>query len=218
MPENIYFDGQRPELLAFLPADVTTVLEIGCADGGFWASLPHTVAEIWAVEPHLPSAQKAESRAAIGQGKVLFGTFEDAEPELPNNYFDLIICNDVIEHMPDHDKFLASLKSKLSRNGHLVGSVPNIRYFRTFKKLLLNGEWDYEDEGILDRTHLRFFTKNSLIKTFIRHDFEIEKLHGINFTKRFKFFLLAMNIITFWNAADMRYMQFGFRVKVKHAK
>lgn len=199
--------GERPEILPFVPEQHARVLEIGCGQGGFWRSL-NSNAEIWGIEPDQASSEEAAQKAH----KVFNGFYEEAHAHLPDNYFDLVICNDVIEHMPDHDQFFQYIAEKLSPNGQLVGSIPNIRHYRTIRALLFKKDWRYEDAGILDRTHLRFFTQKSLIRCFDENNYEIIKFSGIN-KARFKLFVLLMNIITLGNANDMKFLQFGFSIK-----
>ena len=62
--------------------------------------------------------------------------------------------------------FLKNIKSKLTDDGFIITSVPNIRHYSILKNLFLFGNWEYDDSGILDTTHLRFFTKKSLNKLF----------------------------------------------------
>lgn len=103
MSENPeYYQFTRDDLIPFLPEKYTRVLEIGCGEGNFWNLLKNQEAlEIWGVEPN-PSAAIIARRKAH---QLYECSFEECVEGLPNNYFDLIICNDVIEHMPDHDHF-----------------------------------------------------------------------------------------------------------------
>lgn len=172
---NQYFDGSRNELKEFIPSNVKTVLEVGCGEGGFRASFGNEV-EYWGVEPNKEVSKIAEAQLY----KVFNATYEEVEQDIPDNYFDLIVCNDVIEHMVDHDKFLETIKSKVKDDGYLLISIPNVRYIYNLYNLIFKKDWEYEDQGILDKTHLRFFTKKSLIDTLIKHGYKIEKFEGIN--------------------------------------
>ena len=111
--------------MAFMiPTDIHKVLEIGCGKGNFKTHFPDSI-EYWGVEPNAEARAEAEQRFH----KVLAGLYDDVEAELPEQYFDLIVCNDVIEHMPDHDAFLEQIKRKLAPGGRLLISIPNVRYF-----------------------------------------------------------------------------------------
>jgi len=169
-----YYDGRRPDVVDFLPTSINKVLEIGCASGGFRANLGEC--EYWGVEYVESVANEAKNKLDT----VLIGTFEEVYDQLPDNYFDTVICNDVIEHMADHDLFFEKIKAKMTAHSKILGSVPNVRYVDNLKELIFKKEWQYRDGGILDRTHLRFFTYKNLQKTLIEHNYKIETLEGIN--------------------------------------
>jgi len=75
-----------------------------------------------------------------------------------NDKFDVIIFADVLEHLKFPEKTLNIYKKLLNPNGVILASIPNIANINTRLKLLL-GNWNYTDSGILDETHLKFFTK-----------------------------------------------------------
>ncbi len=215
-PADYYF-GIRPELRPFLPQQYNKVLEIGCGEGNFISNLTHKC-EYWGIEPTHNAAESAKRKLF----KVLQGTYDDVKAVLPEQYFDLIICNDVIEHMVDHDQFLEDIKQKLSPTGCLVGSIPNVRFIGNLIEILIKRDWRYRDDGILDRTHLRFFTGKSLKRTFEQHSYKVEKLQGINsalpkfrsLKKIVKHILYRLTeLITLGNTRDIKYLQFAFRVK-----
>jgi 2-polyprenyl-3-methyl-5-hydroxy-6-metoxy-1,4-benzoquinol methylase len=212
-----YAFSERSEVASLLPEQYATVLEIGCSKGGFRSNLDPAV-EIWGVEPDDHAAAQARLRGY----KVLTGLYEDVADKCPEHYFDLVICNDVIEHMVDHDKFLADIKIKMKRNGYLIGSIPNVRHFGNLFRLFVQKDWKYEDRGVLDRTHLRFFTEKSLYRTFSMNGYVINELRGINsdFDKPKKLRQLARNslvflfiMLSFGYFRDIKYLQFGFRLQ-----
>lgn len=211
-----YFTRKRPELVQFLPAKYSTVLEIGCGTGDFKYNLTEPC-EYWGIEPS-PEAQREASQKL---DRAILGLYENTHDLLPDNYFDLVICNDVIEHMIDHDHFFTSIKSKLTPNGIMVGSIPNVRYFSNLNELIFKKDWQYVDAGILDRTHLRFFTKKSLLRTLSQHDFEIKKFKPINSAWKKSFGIknvlriIRQAPVFFVFGLDMRFLQFGFKVTKK---
>ncbi len=208
MGSERYYAGQRSEMAQFLPRHYRTVLEIGCGEGGFAASLDPGC-ERWGVERHAPSAGIASRR----MHRVLVGGYVEVQGGLPDGYFDLVICNDVIEHMPDHDAFLASVKRKLKDGGTLVASIPNMRYYYCLRELLLHKDWVYRDHGVMDRTHLRFFTERSIRRTMAENGFEIEKLQGINRLRGAKKVLRALFfvVLSLGYYRDILFPQFGLR-------
>jgi 2-polyprenyl-3-methyl-5-hydroxy-6-metoxy-1,4-benzoquinol methylase len=203
-----YYQHSREDLIPFIPDNYIRVLEIGCGEGKFWNLLKPEGIEIWGIEPNPSAAQKARTRAH----QILESTFDQCLDKLPDDYFDLVICNDVIEHMPDHDWFFEQIKTKMTADAKLIGSMPNVRYYQTLRSLIFKKDWPYEDAGVLDRTHLRFFTARSMQRTFREHQFNIEKFAGVNSPGRFKVFILFLNILLLGTAMDSRFQQFGFRL------
>lgn len=204
-----YYQCTRKEMRQLLPKSYSKVLEIGCGEGNFRNNL-RLKNEYWGVE-------LVEAVAEIAKTKldhVLVGSYQEKTNEIPDNYFDLVVCNDVIEHMADHDYFFKSIKQKISHNGFLVFSIPNVRYHKNLYNLIVNKDWKYEDIGILDNTHLRFFTKKSILRTVDHHGFTIEDCIGINdywfkkFWERCVYFVARTTL-----GEDIKYLQFGIRLK-----
>jgi len=204
-------------MLGYVPPARKRILEVGCAEGGFLASIPNAE-ETWGIEPDPIAADIARTRLT----KVIVGYFEDAENMLPQGYFDVIVCNDVIEHMTDHDRFFDSIKRFLAPDGVIIGSLPNIRYHQNLLELLILKDWHYRDAGVLDRTHLRFFTERSLRNTLIGHGYQIERIDRINPMMRWRwskwdiFYFLAghaLILATFGYFSDIRYPQLSFRAR-----
>ncbi len=210
-PQYPYSPNLRAEVAAFLPHTYSRVLEIGCSYGTFRQNLPNPH-EYWGVEPNTHVAQAASHNL----DQVRNGLYEEVAEQLPNQYFDLVICNDVIEHMADPDHFLELIQEKMSAGAQLIGSIPNVRHISNLRNLLICKDWQYEDAGILDRTHLKFFTEKSLRNLFAAHQFEVEKLSGINDVSSRGFFPRLFSSLLYWVlGSDVRYIQLGFRVRLK---
>jgi len=219
---NSIYVNVRQEIVKFLPGKYSQVLEIGCAEGNFATNLK-LKCEYWGVEPVIHIAEIASQKLH----KVLLGTFEEVYDQLPDNYFDLIICNDVIEHMTDHNRFLILLKKKMKKDSYIIGSVPNVRSARTLFEILVLKDWHYKNDGVLDKTHFRFFTGKSLRRTFTENGFKIEKFQGIkdsilrtSLIRRVFFDIMKYLAImlTLGYYSDIQYMQFGFRIKLNKIK
>jgi len=207
----VYYEGRRTDVIPFLPKQYTKVLEIGCGEGRFRKNL-HEECEYWGVEPVKPIAEKAQTVL----DKVLIGTYDEVIDDIPDDYFDLVICNDVIEHMVDHTFFYRTISKKVKPSAYMVGAIPNVRFLPNLYNLLRKKDWEYTEEGILDKTHLRFFTKKSIERDFKTYNFTIEEFNGIN---RIKYRWdsksnILMNIFRLLMGDDTEFLQFGFRVKI----
>jgi hypothetical protein len=103
---------------------------------------------------------------------VVHGT---AEGELPEHWPtpDCVIFADVLEHLVDPWTVLATWSTRLAARGTLVASIPNVLH-RSVVRGMLHGRWDYTDEGILDRTHLRFFTRETALELIESAGFRVQ--------------------------------------------
>lgn len=209
MMNNIptYYAAVRPELKRFIPGGHARVLEIGCGKGGFRSHLD-LGAEVWGVEPVAAVAEEARSVLH----RVLVGTYESVRNELPDRYFDLVICNDVIEHMPNDRQFLIDIRAKMTKSSYLMGSIPNMRHWPVLKDLLFRKQWNYQDCGVLDRTHLRFYTENSFPELLNECGFDVETFEGINASidPRTNWLLKFIAPRLF---SDVEFIQFAFRAQ-----
>lgn len=205
-----YYESVREDMLKYIPQETKTTLEFGCGCGGFSALLKEKFgAESWAVEIERAAAQEAAKKL----DRVINADANESLNDIPENYFDCIILFDILEHLVDPYSLLLSVKKKLTKRGVIVTSIPNIRYYRTFVDFVIHGNWDYKDHGILDKTHLRFFTRKSILKVFDKLGFKILMFEGIHPTHSRTFKLL--NIILLNALSDVRYKHFVTVVRPK---
>jgi 2-polyprenyl-3-methyl-5-hydroxy-6-metoxy-1,4-benzoquinol methylase len=210
-----YFKVKRHEMLRYIPRDASTVLDVGCAGGSFGELLKRErTVEVWGIEPNEDASKAASQRL----DKVICDVFSN-RLELPEKYFDCIVFNDVLEHLVDPYSVLEECKYLLKDKGCIVASIPNVRYFDNIWNLLVDKNWEYSDWGILDKTHLRFFTLRSITSTFENLDFHVESIEGINplekihpyRVRKFKF----INWLLRNKIEDMRYLQFAVVARFK---
>lgn len=206
-----YFHHARPEMLRFVPLDASRILEIGCGAGAFGSSLQarrqraaRPRAQLIGLELDPAAAERARSTF----DQVLVGDFYKIVPTLAQQRFDCIIGNDVIEHLVDPWLALTQLRQLLDPGGRLVLSLPNVRFWGVVKDLLWRGAWQYADAGILDRTHLRFFTRSSIDELLRRTKFIDVSIEGIN-PQLSGWKVSAANALTARRFDDMRYLQFA---------
>jgi 2-polyprenyl-3-methyl-5-hydroxy-6-metoxy-1,4-benzoquinol methylase len=209
-----YYQHTRPEMLRYVPEKRRRVLEVGCSAGGFISSIPGCE-ETWGIEPTV-AAKEAEARLT----RVLHGTFEAVKAQLPAKYFDVIVCNDVIEHMVDHRGFLMEVQNYLAPGGMLMGSLPNVCFYDTLFRAIFENDWKYLDDGILDRTHLAFFTTKSFRRVLEDTGYRVVKLQGTGYDYRFsydrrgRFYRLlakALGKLSLGRLSHIRHFQFAFQ-------
>ena len=207
---NDYYSQNRLEMLDFIPKNSKKVLDLGCGQGNFAKILKDKLeAEVWGVEVEKNEAEIARKKL----DKLIIAKLEDVAYDLPDNYFDCLVFNDILEHLADPYSVLNDLRTKLTKNGVMVASIPNVRYFFNLKELMVDKNWRYSNSGILDKTHLRFFTKKSIIETLKSLNFEILTIKGINPIKLWRFKLLNILLLNYLN--DTRYMQYACVFKDK---
>jgi GT2 family glycosyltransferase/tetratricopeptide (TPR) repeat protein/SAM-dependent methyltransferase len=165
-----YFEFDRPELLALVPPTARDILDVGCGAGRFGATLKaRQPCRVTGLELDPAAASAARSRLdAVHEGDL-----ETLTPPFAEAAFDAIVCGDVLEHLREPLAFLRRSRIWLRPGGTLVASVPNVRH-HTVVRSLLSGNWTYEPAGLLDRTHLRFFTRRETEKLFHRAGFAVE--------------------------------------------
>jgi len=161
---DTYFAHARKEIVALLPRGTDgqgrglRVLEIGCGAGATlgWLRQSGVARETIGVEIVAAAASQAEADV----DKVHCLDFERQDLPAGHGEFDVILCLDVLEHMVDPWKALDRLViGYLKPGGTLVVSLPNVQHHSVVLPLLFRGRWRYQNEGLLDRTHLRFFTR-----------------------------------------------------------
>src|SRR5438270_2444718 len=119
-----YFAEARSEMLAYVPTTAATILDVGCSTGVFGASLKkRQQCTVWGIEMVPAAAETA--RHVLDHVRV--EAFDPAA--LPENHFDCLLFNDCLEHMPYPEKILVAAKRLLRSGGHVVASIPNMRYF-----------------------------------------------------------------------------------------
>lgn len=171
-----YYGCQRSEMLPFVPTTALRVLDVGCGNGIFGEALKRRCpCHVDGVE--ILSERAAEARRHLD--RVWAGDFVNT-PLLPVSTYDCVVFNDVLEHMVDPAAALAKARGLLNIHGCVVASLPNVRHFPVVWKLIVRGRWDYVDSGILDHTHIRFFTRSTLAELFRDAGYRIDTLAGVN--------------------------------------
>ena len=172
-----YYSHERSDLLDLLPANMKLekVLDVGCGSGATGQYLKNYLQakEVAGIEMNADMAKQAKTIL----DRVIVGDIQQIELPFDQHYFDCIICADILEHLYDPWSILFKLKNYLKNTGCLLLSVPNIQHWSIIARLLA-GKWYYQDEGILDNTHIRFFTRKSLGGLIERCGFQIEKISG----------------------------------------
>jgi 2-polyprenyl-3-methyl-5-hydroxy-6-metoxy-1,4-benzoquinol methylase len=156
-----YYNMARHDVLRFIEGAPARVLEIGCGAGATMAELRKRGGTQTAIGVELDPGAAAD--AAKHFDTVLKGFVEQADIEghVAPGSLDMVLALDVLEHLVDPWTQVKRLSPLLKPGGKFVLSVPNIRNSKFIFRLLFKGDFRYQDDGLLDRTHLRFFTRET---------------------------------------------------------
>lgn len=157
--EKEYFSNVRKDIISFIDADKDlSILEIGAGTGATLLELKNK---------GIAKKISGFDIVDVNQNKEKFDSFiigniEQDEIPFELNSFDSIILADVLEHLVEPQKTIQKLIPYLKKDGHFYISLPNVRNYLVFYKVFVKGSFEYTDEGIFDKTHIRFFCKRDM--------------------------------------------------------
>ena len=171
--ERIYAGSNRPLLQLMAPFQAGAALDCGCGTGGNARELRQMG---WRVTGITVSPRELEMASECCEA-VLLGDLNSGIPQEAGGPFDLVIFSHVLEHLLHPDVALRDARRLLSPGGHIIVALPNVLYWRLRIKFLL-GEFKYEPTGIMDETHVRFYTFHSGMELLRSNGFEIVSTLG----------------------------------------
>ncbi|RJP82952.1 MAG: class I SAM-dependent methyltransferase [Desulfobacteraceae bacterium] len=171
VPQEKEYDFTVPGVAAMAPNGLKRALDVGCSGGalGYYLKNQLGYEEVVGIE----YSQVASEKAARFLDRVFTG--DACRIELPpayDSYFDLIVYADVLEHLYDPWAVVGKHQAYLQKGGYVLASIPNLRNLFVILRLLA-GRFDYTELGLLDRTHLRFFTADTAVEMFTNAGYEL---------------------------------------------
>jgi 2-polyprenyl-3-methyl-5-hydroxy-6-metoxy-1,4-benzoquinol methylase len=188
--QDSYYNHERPSIVSLIRPGRNVVLDLGCGGGAVGRKLMEVgkAAEVIGVELFSSAAEKA----AKHYSKVFCGDIE--ELTLPfEKHFDYVLCGDILEHLKNPYALVGRIREWLKDDGTFICSLPNVRHWRVLVDLAFRGDWKYQDAGVMDRTHLRFFTAKSCLKMLEDAKFQVEHWRVLISGRRY----LLLNRATF---------------------
>jgi methionine biosynthesis protein MetW len=156
-----YTEQEVAPMLAELVPMGSRVLDVGCGTGGLSLIIAETrKAKVIGIEPNLRRAAAARAR-----GLEVYQELFTPEVLQALELFDVVVFADVLEHIADPGNFLQLAQRALLPGGRVIASVPNVAHW-SVRLDLLRGKFNYQEIGIRDATHLRWFTAESLTRLF----------------------------------------------------
>lgn len=169
-----YYLEQRPDIQAVISPHGKRILDIGCAGGELgWALKQAGAIEVVGVEYSPEAAELARRKL----DRVYVGDVQSLDLPIDESGFDYIVFGDVLEHTIDPWAVLASYGDYLKPGGLVIASIPNIRFYASIARLIFN-RWGYRESGILDKTHLRFFTLPTIREMLEQQGYRIERVES----------------------------------------
>ncbi len=165
---------ERSDLWPYVPLGSGRVLDVGCATGDLGAALKEQGRAREAVGMELSSVAAALAHDRLDD--VIEGDLETVEVPYPDGSFDVLIYADVLEHLKNPWAVAARHRRLLRPGGRIVVSLPNIGHYSTLL-MLLRQQWQYQESGIMDYTHLRFFTRPGVLDLARRAGYEQARLY-----------------------------------------
>lgn len=156
-----YYGVTRDRILVLLQIEPKRVLEIGCGNGATLSLMRKRGADYLCGFEVNPTAA-VHARTVNGVDEVFVEDVETGLHRFDDSSFDLIIASHVLEHLLDPWSVAKQVFRVLRKDGQLLGAIPNVRHMSVLLPLLFKGHWTYQSLGIMDWSHLRFFTKSSI--------------------------------------------------------
>jgi len=160
--DSDYFSHVRQDVAPLLPKKINRALEIGCGAGNTLQWLKRDYNARW-----IAGVELCNASAVVASKQLDFfvqGNIEELELSIESASIDVLLCLDVLEHLVDPWRVIDRLTKLLSPSGVLIVSLPNVSHISVMAPLIFHDRWDYTPSGILDKTHLRFFTRKTAIE------------------------------------------------------
>jgi rhamnosyltransferase len=172
-PEK-YFVEWRQEIIPLLPDSVNKMMDLGCGAGETSFQLKKRGYAKWVcgIEGNPKAAEIAREKLDL----VIEGDIEKLDWSQAQGPFDVILALDILEHLVDPWAVVEKLSENLSPQGVIITSLPNIQHYSTVFPLVCLGDWRYSEEGLLDSTHLRFFTRKTAIQLMTSTGLQLEEV------------------------------------------
>ena len=178
-----YYGNVNPTLLELMRGDEQRVLEFGCGRGVFARAVRQRCPQLShyvGIDIHLESVQEAAAAMTSALCRNVDRIAEwDADPELaaaaPADTFDTVILGDVLEHLVDPERCLTHARQLVQPSGRVLACIPNVQDWSVFVQLV-RGSWPRLDSGLFDRTHLRWFTLDDMVRLFNAAGLEVQSV------------------------------------------
>lgn len=213
--DQSYYSNVRSDLLSMLPLSSKgiKVLEIGAGSGSTLVYLKENGIAKEVVGIDIPESKRQSKSKLID--KFIYGDIEKLNLDEYEKYFDCILLADVLEHLVFPNVVLDKVKHLLKEQGMILVSIPNVRHYKTFKNVFIKGDFAYEESGLFDYTHLRFYCKKNIESLMTLNGFEIQKMISALRVYKGRSIAKLINKITFGFFEEFLTVQYFLRANSK---
>ncbi len=209
-----YYANVRHDLISLISkrGEGLKVLEIGAAYGEtlYFLKEQGIATEAVGVELYEDIKNKENYKPL---DRFIFANIEETDFTEYEGYFDIILLPDVLEHLVEPKKVLAKVKKYLNPDGEVLVSMPNIRHYSAIKKIVFKGDFRYEESGIFDYTHMRFYCRKNIKELLETSGFTVQYSEGSVKNYKGKSLVKLLNKLTFGVFEEFFSVQYFFRVK-----
>jgi 2-polyprenyl-3-methyl-5-hydroxy-6-metoxy-1,4-benzoquinol methylase len=209
-----YFSNIRLDLLSLIDSNSKNlkVMEIGAAYGEtlYYIKSKGIASEVVGVDVFEDKVNKENYKPL---DRFIFGNIENIDFPEYYGYFDLILLPDVLEHLIEPKNALSKVHKYLKDNGVIIVSMPNIRHYSALKKIFINGDFSYQESGIFDSTHMRFYCRKNIKQLLENSGFETLIEEGSIKNYKGNSISLIINKITFGIFEEFFSYQYFFKSK-----
>lgn len=166
MKNNNYYDGLNMKLLRSIPSNSGKILELGCANGKLGEVYKiENVNSHWVGVDISPEAVQI-SKLKLDKAILININNENISDIFKGEKYDVIVIGDLLEHLINPNKLLEELHLITTEEARIICCIPNMTHYSVIQKML-TGDISYEDMGLLDKTHLKFYSQSSAFKIFL---------------------------------------------------
>lgn len=175
MEQNNSLKKQSPDLIDLMPLNARRVIDIGCGIGKNAKEYRKRASPEYYLGIEILPEDAEVAREFCSE--IIVGNIEKFGDEQWKNLsnYDLWVFGDVLEHLYDPWEVLKKVRNVMPMGGEIICCIPNVQHWSVQCRLAI-GDWRYADKGLLDRTHIRFFTRNTIIEMLHQANFEIIEL------------------------------------------
>lgn len=166
---------RSPDLIDLLPLNAKRVIDVGCGTGVIAKQYHHRASPEYYLGVEIVPEDAEVARQFCSE--CILGNIEEFNAQEWESLadFDLWVFGDVLEHLYDPWKVLKKVRNSIAAGGQVLSCIPNAQNW-WLQARMSTGDWRYEDKGLLDRTHIRFFTRQTIEEMFQEAGFEITEI------------------------------------------